>query len=260
MLMTVNRYDSTTWASRHINASMRKIARSIWLVIATLGALAMTFAQVSVEDAKSNISGWLRLMGFEKVPESLTSVAADRWLTAIGFALLAISVAVLVWWWSRGKSEAKKLHSTRDLPTDAVRDLVTAKLSESAIVAYVRSSRLVAHVDSVIATDLNQQIASDVPAHVYLEEARAFGMETIGDLDRALRANGNAAQRMAHLSRPEGASVPQGYCLTYLFMVLGARLGEEAYFNLIKDFKWTRTQRGFVKEVVEFYKSSVETA
>lgn len=60
-------------------------------VLGGIGTLVVAAAQTPVQEAKSNLSGWLTEIGFGQLPYSLTTLAADRWATLGGLALLIAS-------------------------------------------------------------------------------------------------------------------------------------------------------------------------
>lgn len=65
--------------------------------VAAVGSVTViAAAQTKPEDAISNIGGWLKLLGIDRVPPFLATSETDAWVTAIGSALL---IASLVWWW-----------------------------------------------------------------------------------------------------------------------------------------------------------------
>src|SRR4051812_12770928 len=69
-----------------------------WALLGIPGALGF-FASVSVQDARSNVAGWLHLFGVERIPEALSTPGADliiRWMTAL-MAVLLIILDVLIY-------------------------------------------------------------------------------------------------------------------------------------------------------------------
>jgi hypothetical protein len=61
-------------------------SRVLFYTASGLGAVLIAAAQTKPEDAASNIAGWLKILGIDRVPDFLASQQADLWFTFIGLA------------------------------------------------------------------------------------------------------------------------------------------------------------------------------
>lgn len=72
------------------------LSRLYW-ALGLMGAVFVFCAQTKVEDATSNISGWMQLIGADAVAERLADTAADSWVTAFGVILCAGVIGFNLW-------------------------------------------------------------------------------------------------------------------------------------------------------------------
>lgn len=79
-----------------------------WLgwILSGVGSAVIAASQVSVEQATSNLSGWLELLGLQQLPPVIANVPVDSWATIIGGTLIMIAVLMLGYGWVR-KTMAK---------------------------------------------------------------------------------------------------------------------------------------------------------
>jgi hypothetical protein len=61
-------------------------------VIGALGTLLVLAAQISPEQATSNLSAWVQFFGIDKTPSFLETPSADTWAMTIGFMLIIIVI------------------------------------------------------------------------------------------------------------------------------------------------------------------------
>jgi hypothetical protein len=100
-----------------------------WALLGIPGSLAF-FASVSVQDARSNVAGWLHFFGVERIPEALSTPGADliiRWMTAL-MATLLIVLDVLIY---RQRSrlvalEQQQLLDSHQKALESIRQMDTA--------------------------------------------------------------------------------------------------------------------------------------
>jgi hypothetical protein len=171
----------------------------------------------------------------------------------LGIAGLAIVFAPTIW---RVALRRVQTDSAKDgpLPLDVVTQQFSLPINEPSLSAYIRSSKRLRSLETAIAHDLSQEVQRDPPpTHVYEEEARALGIKTIGELDNLLQKHGSEALRMAHYFPVSGTKHPSGYGLEYLFMVLGARLGADRFYEVYSKLTWVSMTRGGVERYVEAY-------
>lgn len=71
-------------------------------IFSAIGLIVTTAAGVTPQDAVSNIAAWLKLIGFEKVPQGLSTHAADNWGLFSGSLILIFGIYLL---WCRSKNE-----------------------------------------------------------------------------------------------------------------------------------------------------------
>jgi hypothetical protein len=91
-------------------------------------------------------------------------------------------------------------------------------IDEMSLRAYVRSSPLIKELDRAIAKDLAVVVDKDAePTHIYEEEARAFKIRTIAELDALLRTHKWETVRVAHHMPVAGPKMSARYCLMCLF-------------------------------------------
>jgi len=81
-----------------------------WLLVGIPGAIAFC-ATVKVEDAKSNLAGWLHLLGVERVPALLSSATADLVALAGGIVGAVIGGFFVAWYWLAVSREPERLQS-----------------------------------------------------------------------------------------------------------------------------------------------------
>ena len=91
-------------------------------VLGGIGTLVVAAAQTPVQEAKSNLSGWLTEIGFGQLPYWLTTLAADNWATLGGLTLLCASGFSIFF---LGKKRSNRITPTVAASINS--DIVTAK-------------------------------------------------------------------------------------------------------------------------------------
>src|SRR5258708_14154130 len=74
---------------------MGKLTTGTAIGVGGVGTLVVAAAQTKPEDAASNIAGWLKWVGVDRIPDALASAQADTWATAVG--LLIVFLAAMAW-------------------------------------------------------------------------------------------------------------------------------------------------------------------
>ena len=80
---------------------MGKVRTFILAVGGTVGALLMFAASIPYEEAKSNISSYLKPIGIDNPPDWLTSQSADDIGALIGLTLFLVALVFLILGWSK---------------------------------------------------------------------------------------------------------------------------------------------------------------
>jgi hypothetical protein len=78
---------------------MARNSSRAFAIMGAIGAVLIAAAQTKPEDAQTNIAGWLRRLGIDRVPEPLSAAGADAWTTVAGLTLLVATAGL--WGWAR---------------------------------------------------------------------------------------------------------------------------------------------------------------
>ncbi len=106
---------------------MRATLKFATVLAGAIGTLTVTAATISPQDADSNVTAWLRLLGIDNPPAALVTSNADHVITLFGVALLLLTAMGIYEWMRPKRSDANGTFTPHELA-----DLISERLNGNA--------------------------------------------------------------------------------------------------------------------------------